>query len=93
MILNLVIIGEAATKLLKDYKQFLDQHPDIPWRSIKGMRNRIAHGYFVVTLMWFGIRFRQHCRNCLNDCPSFIKTRMMKEMTPTVQINLSDAAA
>jgi len=50
VILNLVIIGEAATKLLKDYGKFLDQHPDVPWRSMKGMRNRIAHGYFDIDL-------------------------------------------
>lgn len=50
VILNLVIIGEAATKLLKDYGQFLDRHPDVPWRSMKGMRNRIAHGYFEINL-------------------------------------------
>ncbi|MCK9396849.1 MAG: DUF86 domain-containing protein [Methylobacter sp.] len=50
VILNLVIIGEAATKLLKDYEQFPDLHPDIPWRSMKGMRNRIAHGYFEINL-------------------------------------------
>jgi uncharacterized protein with HEPN domain len=50
VILNLIIIGEAATKLLKDYSQFLDQHPDGPWRSMRGMRNRIAHGYFEIDL-------------------------------------------
>jgi len=50
VILNLVIIGEAATKLLKDYSKFLDLHPAVPWRSMKGMRNRIAHGYFDIDL-------------------------------------------
>ncbi len=50
VILNIVILGEAATKLLKDYEPFLDQHPDVPWRSMKGMRNRIAHGYFDINL-------------------------------------------
>ena len=50
VISNLIIIGEAATKLLKDYGQFLDQHPDVPWRSMRGMRNRIAHGYFEIDL-------------------------------------------
>jgi uncharacterized protein with HEPN domain len=50
VILNLIIIGEAATKLLKDYSQFLDQHTDVPWRSMRGMRNRIAHGYFEIDL-------------------------------------------
>ena len=46
VILNIVVIGEAATKLAKDYPEFIDQHPEVPWRSMKGMRNRIAHGYF-----------------------------------------------
>lgn len=48
--MNLVIIGEAATKLLQDYEGFLAQYPDVPWRSMKGMRNRIAHGYFDINL-------------------------------------------
>lgn len=29
---------------------FVDQHPELPWRSMRGMRNRIAHGYFEVDL-------------------------------------------
>jgi len=50
VILNLVIIGEAATRLLQGYEAFLERHPQIPWRSMKGMRNRIAHGYFDIDL-------------------------------------------
>ncbi|SJM94240.1 DUF86 domain-containing protein [Crenothrix polyspora] len=50
VIMNLIILGEAATKLIKDYSEFLDQYPDVPWRSMKGMRNRIAHGYFDINL-------------------------------------------
>lgn len=50
VILNLVIIGEAATKALLNHGVFLDQHPEVPWRSMKGMRNRIAHGYFDINL-------------------------------------------
>ncbi len=50
VILNIIIIGEVATKLLADHGDFLDQHPDIPWRNMKGMRNRIAHGYFDIDL-------------------------------------------
>lgn len=50
VILNIVIIGEAATKLLGDYRGFLDQYPEVPWTSMKGMRNRIAHGYFDINL-------------------------------------------
>lgn len=50
VILNLILIGEEATKLLKDDEAFADQHPQVPWRSMKGMRNRIAHGYFEINL-------------------------------------------
>jgi uncharacterized protein with HEPN domain len=50
VILNLIIIGEAATKLLQGYEDFLARHPDVPWRNMKGMRNRIAHGYFDIDL-------------------------------------------
>ncbi len=50
VILNLIIIGEEATKVLKDDEAFANLHPQIPWRSMKGMRNRIAHGYFEINL-------------------------------------------
>lgn len=50
VILNLLIIGETATKLLSDHPAFTDKHQDIPWRGMKGMRNRIAHGYFGIDL-------------------------------------------
>jgi uncharacterized protein with HEPN domain len=50
IILNLIIIGEAATKLLQGFSDLLDKHPEVPWRSMKGMRNRVAHGYFDINL-------------------------------------------
>jgi uncharacterized protein with HEPN domain len=50
VILNLVVIGEAATKLLTDHPEFVARHADVPWRNMKGMRNRIAHGYFDINL-------------------------------------------
>lgn len=50
VILGLVIIGEAATKIIKDHPDFVSRHSDIPWSSMKGMRNRIAHGYFDINL-------------------------------------------
>jgi len=50
VILSLLIIGEAATKLLQNHDNFLAEHPDVPWASMKGMRNRLAHGYFDIDL-------------------------------------------
>ena len=34
--------GEAASRLSPE---FLEAHPEVPWRRIVGMRNRLAHGY------------------------------------------------
>jgi uncharacterized protein with HEPN domain len=50
VIMSLVIIGEVATKLMDSYPEFADRHPAVPWRNIRGMRNRIAHGYFDINL-------------------------------------------
>lgn len=49
-IMSLVIIGEAATKVMDGYPEFIQAHPEVPWRSMRGMRNRIAHGYFDINL-------------------------------------------
>jgi uncharacterized protein with HEPN domain len=50
VIMNLIIMGEAATKVMDRYAEFAERHPEIPWRNIRGMRNRIAHGYFDINL-------------------------------------------
>jgi len=50
VIMSLIVIGEAATKVMDQYAEFVDQHPGVPWRSMRGMRNRIAHGYFDINL-------------------------------------------
>jgi uncharacterized protein with HEPN domain len=60
VIYNFFIIGEAATKLVKEYTTFVEHHDDIPWRSMRGMRNRIAHGYFDVDLKEISGSIR-HC--------------------------------
>ena len=50
VIMSLIIIGEAATKVMDGYGEFAQTHPEVPWRSMRGMRNRIAHGYFDINL-------------------------------------------
>ncbi|WP_299289924.1 DUF86 domain-containing protein [uncultured Mucilaginibacter sp.] len=40
------IIGEASSKISKQFKV---QHPDIPWRLIKAMRNKLIHEYFGIS--------------------------------------------
>ena len=52
---NLELIGEAATHIPSEIRE---AHPDIPWRAIVGMRNRLAHGYLNISddIIWSGIQ-------------------------------------
>lgn len=50
VIMSLIIIGEAATKVMDGYAEFVQAHSEVPWRNMRGMRNRIAHGYFDINL-------------------------------------------
>ena len=44
---NLEIIGEASKRLPQSFQS---QHPEIQWRRIVGLRNRIVHDYFGLDL-------------------------------------------
>jgi uncharacterized protein with HEPN domain len=50
VVMSLIVLGEAATKVMDQHPAFAEQHKQIPWRSMRGMRNRIAHGYFDINL-------------------------------------------
>lgn len=50
VILNIAVIGEAATKLADEYPEFVARYPEVKWKSMRGMRNRMAHGYFDINL-------------------------------------------
>lgn len=65
------IIGEAAYKLTLEFRE---EHPEIPWREIIGMRHLLVHGYFSVNpeILWDVIQ---------NDIPEMIPilTRYLDE--------------
>ncbi|HNY35017.1 MAG TPA: DUF86 domain-containing protein [Methanothrix soehngenii] len=42
---SLEIIGEASRNISEDLKK---AHPEIPWRQMVGMRNKLVHHYFGV---------------------------------------------
>jgi len=54
VIRQLQIIGEA-TKLITDEKR--KKYPDIPWKDIAGMRDKLVHAYFGVDLeaVWIAV--------------------------------------
>jgi uncharacterized protein with HEPN domain len=51
VIRNLEIIGEASRNLSGTFRS---EYPDIPWRKIADMRNKLIHEYFGVnlTMIW-----------------------------------------
>ena len=48
---SLEVIGEAAKKLPDEYRA---RHPQVEWRAMTGMRDRLIHAYFGVDyiLVW-----------------------------------------
>jgi len=50
VILNIIVIGEAATKIADECPEFAAAHTNVPWKQMRGMRNRMAHGYFEINL-------------------------------------------
>lgn len=50
VIRNIEIIGEATNNLLEADPNIVARYPAIPFAQIYGMRNRVAHGYFAVSL-------------------------------------------
>lgn len=47
-VFNLSQIGELTTKL---DREFTEEHSDIPWGEMKGLRNKIVHDYEGVNLI------------------------------------------
>ena len=45
---NIEIIGEAVSKIQNTAPDFIEQHTELPWAQIRGMRNVAIHEYFFV---------------------------------------------
>ena len=48
---SLEIIGEASKKIPDDYRK---KHPDVEWKAMAGMRDKLIHDYFGIDyeLVW-----------------------------------------
>ena len=55
---NIEILGEAAKNLLDAGPEFAARYPSIPFAQIYGMRNRVSHGYFSVSveMIWDSVQ-------------------------------------
>ena len=47
LVRDLEIIGEAASRVSRGLRA---AHPEIPWRDLSDMRNRLIHAYFDIDL-------------------------------------------
>lgn len=57
--MNIIVIGENSAKLLERFGDELTvAYPDIAWKAMRGMRNRIVWrtAMRIPTLKWCGIR-------------------------------------
>ena len=54
VVMSLIVLGEASTKVMDLHPEFAARHALVPWRKMRGMRNRITHGYFEIdfNLVW-----------------------------------------
>jgi len=50
VIMKILVIGELAAKVLDHHPDFAAQHTQVRWQAMKGIRNRMAHGYFELNL-------------------------------------------
>lgn len=66
------IMGEAVKRLPEDLRS---RHPQVPWRQIAGMRDRLSHGYDSVDhqLLYNAVR---------DDVPQLLETTraMLREL-------------
>ncbi|MBU1316497.1 MAG: DUF86 domain-containing protein [Alphaproteobacteria bacterium] len=46
VVANIMAIGECVIKLMDAHPELIADHPQIAWKDICNMRNRIAHQYF-----------------------------------------------
>jgi len=70
LVKEIEIVGEAATRISEEFRA---SRPDIPWATIRGMRNRLIHAYADVNvgLVWSTV---------ISDLPELVR---MLEMLPS----------
>jgi len=50
VIMCLIIVGEASSRIVERHREFIDSHPSLPWQEMGGLRNRVVHRYSDINL-------------------------------------------
>lgn len=66
---QLIVIGEAVKRLSFELRQ---QHPEIPWTLMAGMRDHLIHGYDVVDWDEVWRTATRDMRELLNKLEAFL---------------------
>lgn len=61
VIMSIIVIGEAATKVMGGYADFAQAYSEVSWRNMRGMRNRVSP---MATSMGCGRQCRLRCPIC-----------------------------
>ena len=70
VVYNIMIIGEAANLLTKDFRE---RHPAVPWRDIVDMRNALVHGYITTNASLVWDTFTNDLPSLKNEIAKYIK--------------------
>lgn len=82
VIMSILIIGEAATKVMDGYAELTQAHPEVPWRSMRNMRNRMAHVHFDIDLdvVWDAVQ--EWLPALINQLPAVPRGRCTRTDSP-----------
>jgi uncharacterized protein with HEPN domain len=72
--LNLMVIGELATRLSKSFGEFASANPSLQLREMQGMRNRIAHGYVKINMVTVWETVETSLPELIKTLPSIIQS-------------------
>ncbi len=73
------IIGEATTKVSAE---FVEAHPDFPWKHMRGMRNVLIHNYANVDLRIVWDAVQKDLPNVERMAGVLLERRSLREVDP-----------
>ena len=73
---RLIIIGEASSTLLKKYPQLSEQHPEIPLRQARALRNTLVHEYHDTNWQLVWHTAQEHLPQLIGAIEPFLPKKM-----------------